>query len=107
MAGTASLTAPTSVRVEGPEGSEDLAADDPAKVADYETAKAKLDKALPLLSMYGTIGTAEIAERIQAEVDPGVDPKKLGKDLGKADNLWIRIGIMGIALIFILVYLYV
>ncbi len=83
------------------------AAEDPSKTIDYETAQAKLDKALPLLSMYGTISTTQIAERIQAEVDPNVDPKKLGKDLGKADNLWIRIGIMGIALIFILVYLYV
>ncbi len=83
------------------------AAADPTKTADYETALAKLEKALPLLSMYGTINTTQIAERIQAEVDANVDPKKLGKDLGKADNLWIRIGIMGIALIFILVYLYV
>ena len=83
------------------------ASEDPAKVADYETAKAKLDRALPLLSMYGTIDATRIAERIQMEVDPNVDPEKLGKDLAKADNLWIRIGIMGIALIFILVYLYV
>jgi PiT family inorganic phosphate transporter len=83
------------------------AAADPSKVADYEAAQAKMDRALPLLSMYGTIDATQIAERIQSEVDPSVDTKKLGKDLGKADNLWIRIGIMGIALIFILVYLYV
>ena len=83
------------------------AEEDPTRIADYEAARAKLDKALPLLSMYGTISATQIAERIQAEVDPGLDPKKLGKDLAKADNFWIRTGIMGIALIFILVYLYV
>ena len=80
---------------------------DPSKTADYEAAQAKMEQAVPLLSMYGTLDTYAIAERIQKAVDPGVDVKKLGKDLAKADNLWIRTGIMGIALIFILVYLYV
>ncbi len=80
---------------------------DATKAADYDAARTKLEQATPLLSMYGTLDTYAIAERIQKEVDPGVDVKKLGKDLAKADNLWIRLGIMGIALIFILVYLYV
>lgn len=83
------------------------AEEDPAKAADYEAAKVKLDEATPLLAMYGTVSAEAIATRIQAQVDHDVDVNKVGKAIAKADNTWIRIGIMGIALIFILVYLYV
>jgi PiT family inorganic phosphate transporter len=83
------------------------AEEDPSKAADYAAAKAKLDEAEPLLALYGKLGGAGVAARIQHEVDPTVDVQKLGKDLSKADNTWIRTGIMGIALLFILVYLYV
>jgi inorganic phosphate transporter, PiT family len=83
------------------------AAKDPSKLADYETAKAQLDKATPLLAMYGTLSAEGVAQRIQAEVDPKADVAKLGKEIGKADNTWIRVGIMAIAFIFICVYLYV
>jgi inorganic phosphate transporter, PiT family len=83
------------------------AAEDPAKVADYEAAKAKLQEATPLLAMYGTLDTYAIAARIQKDIDPKADVEKLGKALAKADNFWIRVGLMGIALIFICTYLYV
>ena len=83
------------------------AEEDASKQADYAAAKAKLDEATPLLAMYPKLGGAGVAVRIQSEVDPKVDVEKLGKDLNKADNTWIRVGIMAIALLFILVYLYV
>ena len=85
----------------------EAAQDDPAAMADYDAAKAKVDRAAPMLSMYGTITAEKLAERIRTEVDPDLDVEKLGKAISKADNTWIRIGIMGMAFIFILVYLYV
>lgn len=83
------------------------AATDPAKTADYQSAKAKLDKATPLLAAYGEVQGAAVAERVKAEVDPSVDPAKLAAELDKASNFWIRVGIMSIAGLFCLIYIYV
>ncbi|MFT3885613.1 MAG: inorganic phosphate transporter [Flavobacteriales bacterium] len=80
---------------------------DPAKAADYVAAQRKLEQAKPLVAGYGMMDAPRVAARIQAEVDPQVDPKKLGDILGKADNTNLRLGIMGVALLFCLVYLYV
>ncbi len=83
------------------------AAEDPAKQADYLAAQAKLDGAIPLLDMYDRMGSQGVAERIKADVDPSVDVTKMGKDIAKGDNRWIRIGIVSIIFLFICVYIYV
>ncbi len=83
------------------------AAFDPSKTADFEAAKAKFDKASPLLAAFGQQSGGQVAERIKADVDPSVDVEKLGKELDKANNFWIRVGIMTIAGLFCLIYLYV
>jgi PiT family inorganic phosphate transporter len=83
------------------------AEEDPAKQADYLAAQAKVTGAIDLLDMYERIGPAGVAERIKADVDPSVDATKLGKDIAKGDNRWIRIGIMAIIFLFICVYIYV
>jgi len=80
---------------------------DPAELADYEAARAKLDQAVPMLAMYGKMDAERLAARIQQAVDPTVDVAKLGSALARADNFWIRVGLMAMALVFILTYIYV
>ena len=80
---------------------------DPAKTADYEAARAKLDAAKPYLTGFGSKGGAGLAEAIQKNVDPAVDVEKLGKGLNKSDNSIIRYGLMVTVLCFILAYIYV
>ncbi len=81
--------------------------EDQSKLADYEKAKAKFEQAAPLLDAFPQKNGTAIATEIQASVDPKVDVTKLSKEIDKADNSWIRIGIMAIAAIFCMVYLYV
>jgi PiT family inorganic phosphate transporter len=81
-------------------------ADDPARTADYEMAKAKYDAAAPFLSGFGAGGGKGVAASI-ATVDPSVDLEKLAKALDKSDNSIIRWGLMATVLLFILVYIYV
>lgn len=80
---------------------------DPAYMPAYNAAKAKLEQAAPLLAMYGKMNSERLAAHIQKNVDPEVDVKKLGKALARADNFWLRAGLMGMALAFILTYIYV
>lgn len=84
-----------------------LAGVDPSANAAYQEAEAKLEKANDLLAAYPGTPAEEVAARIRAEVDPSIDAEKLAKEIGKADNSWIRYGIMAVSLIFILTYLYV
>jgi len=83
------------------------AAEDPARMADYQAAQKRVDAAMPYLVKYNTQGGKGIAADIVANVDNSADQQKLAKALDKADNSIIRIGLMAAALIFILTYLYV
>lgn len=83
------------------------AAVDPAKQADFEAARAKVEAALPSIAHYERDGGKKAAAMVKASVDPDVDEEKLAKALDKADNSIIRWGLMGSSLIFILTYLYV
>lgn len=80
---------------------------DPSTTADYEAAEAKLEQASDILSDYPRDGAQAVALRIHNEVDASIDTDKLAKEIGKADNSWIRWGIMVVAFIFIATYLYV
>ncbi len=86
---------------------EEKALQDPAYTAEYEEASRKLDEAAPLLALYPKIGAEGVAKRIIHDVAPTLDQEKLTKAIAKGDNKYIRYGMMGFSLIFILTYLYV
>lgn len=85
----------------------DLASTSPASQAEYEVARHKLEAAKPFLDQYGKIGAKGVADGIVANVAPELDKAKLTKAIAKADNRWVRVGIMAMAAIFVLTYLYV
>ena len=75
--------------------------------------QAKLDSAIyvvsvtqPLLADFNKIGAKEIAAQVKQKIDPNVDEKKLGKELGKADNSLIVNCMMLAILIFVIAYIY-
>ncbi len=85
---------------------EKAAESDPAKMADYEKARAKFEAAQPLLARYDELHGAGIAAKV-GKLDPGVDAEKLTKELDKADNSILKYCLMAMVLVFILAYLYV
>ena len=82
------------------------AAKDPGKAAQLETANSFVEAGKPFLKQFNLTGGKAIAEKIKAETDPSVDVAKLTKSLEKSDNSLQFNIIAGIALIFILAYLY-
>lgn len=80
---------------------------DPAKEAALDKATALYTAAAELVPQYKKLGAEQLAEKIKAEVDPGIDTAYITKSFQKADNSIIVNTIMGIVLIFILAYLYV
>lgn len=82
------------------------AAKDPAKTAAYTAAAATVEAARPLIADYKTLGATRLAEKIKAEIDPGVDADSLSKAFKKADNSIIIYGILIMMFIFICAYIY-
>jgi PiT family inorganic phosphate transporter len=80
---------------------------DPAYQAAYEEAAMKFEQAKPFVALFPRVGAAGVAQQIKENVDPALDEAKLTKAIAKGDNSWIRWSIMGLALVFILTYIYV
>jgi len=80
---------------------------DSGQAAAYEAAQAKMNEADPMFALYPAIGAERLTTRILHEVDPSLNKAKLQKAISKADNAWVRYGLMLFAAIFICTYLYV
>ncbi|MBV6404829.1 MAG: inorganic phosphate transporter [Flavobacteriales bacterium] len=85
---------------------EKAAADDPARAAELEAARARYEAVLPLLDRFDEQGGRGIAEAVRSDLDPQVDVDKLAARLDRSDNAIIRVGLMCTVLLFIGTYLY-
>lgn len=82
------------------------AAKDPGKVAEFQSAEKLVAAAKPFLKEFNLTSGKAIAEKIKVQTDPSIDVAKMTASLEKSDNSLQFNIIAGMALIFILAYLY-
>jgi PiT family inorganic phosphate transporter len=82
------------------------AENDPSKKIKYDQAIQKIDKIVPYLKQYKSLGAEKLTATIKLNVDQSIDDKKFISAVKKSDNSLIVNIIFGMILIFILVYFY-
>ncbi len=82
------------------------AKNDPTKQIKYDQAVQKIDKILPYLKEYKSLGAEKLTATIKMNVDQSIDDEKFTAAIKKSDNSLIVNIIFGMILIFIIVYFY-
>jgi PiT family inorganic phosphate transporter len=78
----------------------------PLKKIEYDLAIQKIDKIVPYLKQYKSLGAEKLTATIKLNVDQSIDDKKFISAVKKSDNSLIVNIIFGMIVIFILVYFY-
>lgn len=86
---------------------ESITTGEPGAQAAHAEALRKSDAAKALLVDFRALKGEGMAVQLQATVDPEINVERFAEPIDTADNRPIRLGLMGIVLIFILVYIYV